>query len=166
MLTLMKPTHRFYECRQARLVWKFCFSIIQQLQRAPRWYLPFLALTFEQYIFAKDVRFRLNGVKKIWFLIRGIALWCNWLVRNDVVFNRVFWSEQRIHMRIWEQLLDYGRLEWAKTLKKLCSAPPEQHSNILCSFDSVWTRRKLMCTRIDRSVRWNLIPPSNSLISW
>jgi exonuclease III len=159
-------THRFYECRQARLVWTFGFSIIQRLQRAPGRYLPFPALTFEQCIFAKDVRFRLNSVKKIWFLIRGIALWCIWLARNDVVFNKVFWTEQRIHMHIWEQLLDYGRLEWAKTLKKLGSAPPEQHSNFLHSFDSVWTRRKLMCSRSGSSVRWHLLPPSNLLISW
>jgi hypothetical protein len=119
--------HCFYDCRQARLAWNFGFSIIHSLQRAPRRYLPFPALTFDQCIFAKDVRFRLNSVKKIWFLLRSIILWYIWLDRNDVVFNKTFWIELRIHQYIWKQILAYGRLEWSKTLKKLQSASQEQH---------------------------------------
>jgi hypothetical protein len=86
--------------------------------------------------------------------------------RNDVAFNKVFWSEPRFQQHIWEQLLDYGRLEWSKTLKKYNTALPEQRANILRSFDSVWTRRNVMCSRTDLKVRWHLIPPSNLLISW
>ena len=159
-------THRFYECRQARLAWSFGFSVINRLQRAPRSYLPFSALSFEQCIFAKDVRFRLNSVKKIWFYLREIVLWSIWLARNDVTFNKVFWSEPRFQQHIWEQLLDYSRLECSKTLKKYNTALPEQRANILRSFDSVWTRRNVMCSRTDLKVRWHLIPPSNLLISW
>jgi hypothetical protein len=158
-------THRFYECRQARLGWTFGFSVLHRLQRAPRSYLPFSAFSFDQCIFAKDVRFRLKIVKRIWFYLRGIILWGIWLARNDVVFNKTYWSEPKFHHYIWEQLLDYGRLEWAKTLQKLKSAPPEQAKNILRAFDSVWTRRNIICSRSDLLVRWHLVPPSNLLIS-
>jgi hypothetical protein len=159
-------THRYYDCRQARLVWTVAFSIIQRLQRAPRNYTPFRAFNFEQCIFAGDVRFRLCLIKRIWFYLRGIVLWGIWLARNDVVFHRTFWNENHIKQYVWEQLLDYGRLEWAKTLKKHNAAPPDQRLNILRAFDAVWARRKVMCTRSEVTVRWNLVPPSNLLVSW
>jgi hypothetical protein len=92
------------------MAWTFSFSILQRLKRAARNYRPLPAFSFDQCIFAKDVRFRLNSVKRIWFYLKGIILWCIWLPRNDVVFNRTFWSEPTIQFHIWEQLLDYGRI--------------------------------------------------------
>jgi hypothetical protein len=67
-------THWFYDCRQARMFWTFAFSILHRLQRAPRRYAPFPAFTFEQCIFARDVRFRLKSVKRIWFYLMDIVL--------------------------------------------------------------------------------------------
>jgi hypothetical protein len=70
-----------------------------RLQRAPRNPRPFAALSFEQCIFAIDVRFCLGSVKRIWFYLRGIILWGIWLARNDVVFNRTFWNKPRIKQK-------------------------------------------------------------------
>jgi hypothetical protein len=98
--------------------------------------------------------------------LRGITLWGIWISRNDVVFKHEVWNEPRIQQYIWDSLLDYGRLDWSKTKARLNSAPPEQKQNILSGFDSRWTRRKIIASRLDLTVKWNLVPPSCLSISW
>ena len=80
--------------------------------------------------------------------------------------TRFIGANPRIQHHIWEQLLDYGRLDWSRTMKKFKVAPLEQRDNILYSFDSVWSRRAVMYTRTHLSVKWKLMPPGNLLVSW
>jgi hypothetical protein len=117
-------------------------------------------------MFSKQVRFRLNNIKNIWNLLRSITLWDIWITRNDVVFNNIFWNERRIQQYVWDGLLDYGRLDWSRTLERLRSAPKGQQQNILLSFDKRWTRHGIIAQRVDLQIRWSLIPPSCLLISW
>ena len=50
-------------------------------------------------------------------LIRGVAIWQMWLARNAKVFENVSQSDEELRHRMWEGILDYGRIAWEKNTK-------------------------------------------------
>jgi hypothetical protein len=81
--------HRFYYCPQVQMAWSL--TIVRQLQHNGND--PIRPFSFEQCIFRRDVQFRLNLVKKLWHLLRGITLWTFWLAKNATVYERLRWPE-------------------------------------------------------------------------
>lgn len=73
----------------------------------------------DQCILGKRTRPRHLGVARIWEFLRGIAVWGCWsILRNDAVSEGELWSVARIRTYLWDSLLEYGRIEWRKTLIK------------------------------------------------
>ncbi|KAG0562007.1 hypothetical protein KC19_9G109900 [Ceratodon purpureus] len=112
-------------------------------------------------------RLRMMGALRAWALLRGIILWGSWILRNEAVFEGTVWSNARGRRYIWDSLLEYGRVEWDRTLKKLKSAKsPEKAQSALCEFDSTWTAFEVLCVRDGLRVSWKHAPPDVPLIFW
>ena len=160
-------THCFFDCRNAKTVWNYCFYIIHVLQKGLHNVAPPKSFSFQQCLFGQHVRFRRNSITKIWSLVRGIGLWTIWRSRNCKVFEGVLWPIQQIKAFVWDSLLDYGRLAWKRTLAALkkCTNDGQIRATLL-SFDSNWLARNILGTRTNLKVKWNLIPPGNLIPNW
>ena len=107
------------------------------------------------------------GVIRIWEYLRGITIWCCWILRNDLVFEGTTWSTERIQSYVWDGLQDYGRVKWGRTLLKDKRAKsPEKVASVLGSFDAAWTLNDLLCRRNGLSVSWLPRPMEVPIIMW
>ena len=159
--------HRFYECSYSRRFWLFSFAVIHWVSKGTKNKNPTPQYCAKQCLFGRPIRLRRMGMKRIWELLRGIALWGSWILRNEFVFEGTVWSTQKVQDYIWSVIIDYGRVDWARTLKVIqTSNSPDRCQNALCSFDSVWLHDDLFCTRSGLSVKWKLVPPDVPLIFW
>jgi hypothetical protein len=79
--------------------------------------------------------------------ICGIVLWQLWLERNDVVFNNLRWSKEKMVQRIWLGLADYGRKEWAK------------NSNEDGKFEALWCRNHILAVMVQNRPKWRPVGP-------
>jgi hypothetical protein len=152
-----RPTHKGSKIVGKRkiFVWNFCFSIVYSLERSPKMILLFQAYSFYQCMFGKQIRIRVNSVKSKWLILKGIVLWCIWIGRNDAIFDDEFIDVAKIHQCIWDQLLYFEHLAWNEINWALNN---EQVESILKSFDTYWTRRGVVCSRLTMVVRWNSTP--------
>jgi hypothetical protein len=71
-----------------------------------------------------------------------------------------------IKEKMWESLLDDGRIAWQITLAKALNNLDIIGDNALSSFEAKWCRKGLLCNRYGTSMRWNLLPPPNVHIIW
>lgn len=56
-------------------------------------------------------RFKL--VSRLCFLLRGLIVWLFWLEWNDVIFNGMFWWKEKMYIKIWLCMVDYGWIVWS-----------------------------------------------------
>ncbi|KAG0575152.1 hypothetical protein KC19_VG322200 [Ceratodon purpureus] len=160
-------SHRFFQCPFAKELWNFGFTILHWLTEGPKSQSPAKAYSLEQCIFGKRIRLRMMGALRAWALLRGIIVWGSWILRNDAVFEETVWSNARSRRYIWDSLLEYGRVEWDRTLKKLKFAKsPEKAQSALCEFDSTWTIFEVFCVRDGLRVSWKYASPDVPLILW
>jgi hypothetical protein len=108
---------------------------------------PWRPLTWKQGIFSECIPRRFDRVKKVWMAICGIVLWQLWLERNDVVFNNLRWSKEKMVQRIWLGLADYGRKEWAK------------NSNEDGKFEALWCRNHILAVMVQNRPKWRPVGP-------
>jgi hypothetical protein len=159
--------HRFYQCQFSKKLWTFAFTIMHWLIKGTQNLSPAATFTLEQCLFGRRVRLRRMGTLKIWALLRGVVIWGCWILRNDAVFERVFWTDTKIRNYVWDSLLEYGRVDWIRTKRKISKAKtPEKSQRALGAFDAVWTTNDLLCVRSGFSVTWKPIPPSIPLVFW
>ena len=55
---------------------------------------------------------------------------------------------------MWDSLLDYGRLEWQRTLTDLEKTLDVSYEEALKGFDNVWCVKGLIVTLINLVVTW------------
>jgi hypothetical protein len=55
---------------------------------------------------------------------------------------------------VWDSLLDYGKLEWKRTLMNLGIASYVAYEDVLKGFDSVWCIECLILTHSNLVVKW------------
>jgi hypothetical protein len=52
-----------------------------------------------------------------------------WIERNDNAFNNESWPAHKRQKLIWDALMDYGRIAWAKCMMKLSKHVPTKKIN-------------------------------------
>jgi hypothetical protein len=143
--------HRFWDCDSSQQVWYSVTCLLNHLATpnlAIDWSLP----DWKQTIFAKRPPRKFRKVNRFWILLKGIALWMIWLVRNDVSFNNTRWNQDKTKQVIWQGLSDYGRSAWCKT-QDCIRRNPECAELVLNRFDAQW-QRPAICSRINLSIQW------------
>jgi hypothetical protein len=149
--------HRFWTCQGSQTVWTYVTRLLNYLafpDQAPSWTIP----DWKQAIFAKRPPRRFRTVSRYWTLLRGIALWTIWTSRNDVSFNSVRWSREKIESVIWQSFSDYSRSAWNKTRLKVMREPASAGLT-LARFDTQWLKPAI-CTREGLSITWVRVRPA------
>lgn len=131
--------HRFWECLSAQRAWQWAIHIMNALLIGRDAQGPWQLLTWRQGIFLGQIPWKFNALKRLWLEVHTVVLWAFWIQRNDMVFNNLAWSPDRLLQHFWSGLLDYGRVEWAK----LCSKQPR----------TALAQRKLVTTFVGRRCR-------------
>lgn len=75
------------------------------LHRAGRKTVSYFAPSFDQCIFGKEIRVRVNSTRAICSHLKGIALWCIWIFGNKVVYSKEHWNDTWIHNQVWNGLI-------------------------------------------------------------
>ena len=56
--------------------------------------------------------------RKLWFgTFSGITLWIIWIEHNDGMFNQEQWDESKMKHLIWDNLIMYAKIAWARVIK-------------------------------------------------
>ena len=80
----------------------------------------------------------LKRFSRIWFFLRSGLPWIIWRQRNNLDFNVVQWSIEKMHQVIQDALQDYSRIKRKRTLSDLEKGLDVAYQNILKEFDSLW----------------------------
>jgi hypothetical protein len=56
-----------------------------------------------------------------WMLFYGVIIWYISIERNDLYNCK--WPKKKLSRCIWVGLLDYGRIEWTRTLSEIAWSP-------------------------------------------
>lgn len=59
---------------------------------------------------------------------------------------------------MWDSLLDYGRLEWQRTLTDSEKVPEVAYQDVLNEFDSIWRVKGLIVTHSIIVITWKVQP--------
>ena len=82
------------------------------------------------------------------------------------MLETITWSNQRIRSHIWISLVEYGKVEWGKTKRKVAKAKtPEKVESDLMAFDATWAENCLFCISIGLLVSWKHFPRDVPIIS-
>ena len=73
------------------------------------------AITWKHGIFVHRMPSRFKQVSQIWLLLPGPIISMQWTVRNEATFNGVHWRIKKVCCNLWLEMIDYGRIAWAKT---------------------------------------------------
>ena len=73
-----------------------------------------------------------------------------WLERNDVVFNDVKWSREKMIHKVWLRLIDYGCMEWK------CTQDKDNRK-----FESIWYRNGFLAEMVAWRPNWKFAAASN-----
>jgi hypothetical protein len=133
--------HRFWDWPQSKQAWAFAIYILSNMHLRKKQ----LAMFEAKYaIFSFRLPRRFQDVSRIWQSLRSVVLWSVWIARNDIVFNHVAWSQQRMRGIIWSSLFEYGRLAWLKVQN---AKSKEAQTQALDRFDSTWTQNEFLSHR-------------------
>ena len=73
------------------------------------------------------------------------------------MFEGVRWRSTQVTQFIWESMLDYGRIDWRRTLKAINRAESKaQIQSTHRAFDSKWLNRNIFGHRTSLTIRWKL----------
>ena len=72
-----------------------------------------------QCLFDQTLSKFLKPFSRIWFFLRSGLPWIIWCQHNNLACNASQWPLEKTHLVVWDSLLDYGRLEWQRTLHDL-----------------------------------------------
>jgi hypothetical protein len=100
---------------------------------------PWKLLTWKQGIFSERIPQKFDGVCGMWSTIRTVVLWSLWIEWNDVMFNNVAWSPNKLLHKIWIGLIDYGQVEWLK-FQGQAKKCPMNRCTLVKSFARRWGR--------------------------
>lgn len=91
---------------------------------------------------------------KIWHLLRGITLWTIWIERNGKVFNWEHWHDSKMKQLIWDDLIMYAKVAWARLVKYI-NISVYSTEGLLKEFNDTWGMRNVMCKRDRMVIGWN-----------
>ena len=74
----------------------------------------------------------------------ALRLWTIWIERNDRVFNLERWHKSKSKHLIWDNLISYAKVAWAKVVKyvKVSTYPTKA---LLKGFNQTWDNRHVLC---------------------
>jgi hypothetical protein len=55
-----------------------------------------------------------------------------------MIVNFISWPGEKTQRHVWNAFLDYGSIDWQKTLTDLEKAPDVAYGDVLEGFDKVW----------------------------
>ena len=148
--------HCFWECKAAKEAWSWGLRIIRALADGPGRHRRWAPLNWKQSIFSYRVPRRFRDVGRFWTLLRTTILWTIWLQRNDLVFSGIQWHLAKVKQRIWQCMIDYGRVAWSVTVKKMEKDSQLKHI-LLQDFKALWCKHEVFATLVDSKPRWVLL---------
>ena len=86
----------------------------------------------------------LKRFNHIWFFLRSGFPWIVWHQQNELVFNALQWTIEKMHKMNWDALHDYGRIEWQRTLSDLEKAHDVAYQDVINKFDVIWGAKVLL----------------------
>lgn len=144
-------------------MWEWAWSILHKMRTRRSHPGPWAAPQWKQAILEEELPRQLAKFKAIWCLLKGTCLWTIWIQRNAMVFDEQVWSDSQSTEIAWLTMLDYGKIAWQNTLKKI-EKHPELENALLKSFDRSWLSRKVFGNRKELQVYWRKRPPHRSFI--
>ena len=116
-LTSESIKHKFWDCIQARRVWRWATFIMQELCGVRTGNLD--CFNWKQAVFGEKIPRKYGPKVKIWHLLRDITLWTIWIERNDNVFNQSAWHLSKVKHRIWDELIMYAKAAWNRVVEQI-----------------------------------------------
>ena len=147
--------HCFWERKMAKDAWTWGLKIIQALADGPRSRRHWAPVNWKQSIFSYRVPRRFRDVGRFWSLLRSTILWTLWIQRNDMAINGIQWHLAKVKQRIWRCMLDYGRVAWSITQKKMENDAARKHI-VMHEFQSLWCRHGIFASLVVNKPRWVL----------
>lgn len=118
------------------------------------------AFTWKQSIFAHRIPRRFKKCGRIWTLVRGSITWFLWRERNEIIFSEQTANSHRVCNQVWTNLIDYGRIAWANTLKKCQATRGNKKQKIIREFRNIWCRGEILATWADNQPSWHVVMPT------
>lgn len=78
-----------------------------------------------------------NTLHEISLVLCSALPWIICEQNDDLTFNSFHWFIEKIHLSVWDALLNYNRIECHDTLKNLEKAHDVAYIDILGGFDKV-----------------------------
>ena len=79
--------------------------------------------------------------------------------------NTTHWPVGKQHQVVWDSLINYGILEWQRTLRDLKKVLDDAYDDFLREFDKVWCVKGLIVTHTNLVVTWKVNRPRMGIIS-
>ncbi len=115
-------------------------------------------LQIEYCIFNKRLPKIISRCNAIWTQLCRVTTWFIWIERKDWTFNNYTWEYSKLARCIWDRLLDYGKLEWYRTLRDWEHTVWELWQT-RCPHHTVYARDK-------RNIRWSYNMPKKCGFLW
>jgi hypothetical protein len=92
----------------------------------------------------------------------GTTMWQLWTMYNMLIFQKKYWNHALVCLLIWQSILDYGRVAWAKCLAKITECSSAQKKT-LRHFNKQWCQSTLLCSRVNFKVTWSRLIPTTGI---
>ena len=89
----------------------------------------------------------------VWHLLQGITLLTIWTKCNDWVFNQEQWHESKMKQVIWDDLIVYTKVAWARVVKLIEISI--YSTELLKGIDDSWGARNVLCKQNQVQSSWN-----------
>ena len=108
--------HRFWTCPTSLQVQRFILALMNLLAGIS--YLSLMIVpNWQQALFLNEAMEPFQLLELIQMLIKGVTLWTVWILRNNNIFNHKRWQHSQAINLVWQGLMDYTQITWAKCLK-------------------------------------------------